>query len=217
MGPEKDRICIVTGGNSGIGKATVAGLAQQGATVVIACRDIHKGTAALEEIAAKTGSKHLRVMALDLASLKSVRAFASAFTASFTRLDVLIEDAGIMTRRRELTADGFEMDFGVNHVGHFLLADLLLPLLKASAPSRIVVVSSNMHPSGKIDFDDLASERSWVGAYERSKLANMLFVRAMAKRLEGTNVVVNGLHPGVVSTELARDYPAAIRFLASTT
>jgi NAD(P)-dependent dehydrogenase (short-subunit alcohol dehydrogenase family) len=210
----KGKICVVTGGNTGIGKATVAGLAQHGATVVLACRDVGKGTAALQEIAARTGTSALHVMQLDLASLESVRSFAAAFTARFSRLDVLVENAGVMTQRRQLTTDGLEMNFGVNHVGHFLLTELLLPLLTASAPSRIVVVSSNMHSSGRIDFDDLAMEKSWSGSYPRSKLANMLFVRALAKRLEGTQVVVNGLHPGVISTDLARDYAAPIRLMA---
>jgi NAD(P)-dependent dehydrogenase (short-subunit alcohol dehydrogenase family) len=209
----KGRICILTGGNSGIGKATVAGLAQLGATVVMACRDADRGKAA-KEIAEKTGSQSLHVMQLDLASLESVRAFAAAFAANFSRLDVLVANAGVMTRKRELTADGLEMNFGVNHVGHFLLTELLLPLLKASAASRIVVVSSNMHLSGRIDFDDLAMEKSWSGSYPRSKLANMLFVRALSRRLDGTGVVVNGLHPGVISTELARDYSAPIRLIA---
>ncbi len=210
----KDKVCVVTGGNTGIGKATVAGLAQRGARVILACRDVGKGKAALEEISAKTGVNEPLVMRLDLASLESVRSFAAAFTARFTRLDVLVENAGVMTQKRQLTADGLEMDFGVNHVGHFLLTELLLPLLKASAPSRIVVVSSNLHSSGKIDFDDIAMEKSWSGSYPRSKLANMLFVRALAKRLDGTKVVVNGLHPGVISTDLARDYPAPIRLMA---
>ncbi len=106
------------------------------------------------------------------------------------------------------------MNFGVNHVGHFMLTELLLPLLKTWAPSRIVVVSSNMHASGRIDFDDLAMEKTWSGSYPRSKLANMLFVRALSRRLDGTRVVVNGLHPGVIATELARDYPASIRLIA---
>ena len=205
-----DKVCIVTGGNSGIGKATVAGLAQRGATVVIACRDVAKGQAARDEI----GSNNLHVMELDLASLASVRAFAAAFIARFARLDVLVANAGVMTATRQLTVDGLEMNFGVNHVGHFLLTELMLPVLKASAPSRIVVVSSSMHARGKIDFDDLAMTKSWAGSYPRSKLANMLFVRALAKRLEGTGVVVNGLHPGVISTELARDYAAPIRLMA---
>jgi NAD(P)-dependent dehydrogenase (short-subunit alcohol dehydrogenase family) len=210
----RNRICIVTGGNTGIGKATVAGLARLGATVVIACRDADRGNVAKGEIGATTGSKALHVMQLDLASLASVRAFATAFTARFSRLDVLIENAGVMTRTRQLTADGLEMNFGVNHVGHFLLTELLLPLLKASAPSRIVVVSSNMHQSGSIDFDDLAMEKSWSGSYPRSKLANMLFARALSRRLQSTKVVVNALHPGVISTDLARDYSAPIRLMA---
>ncbi len=210
----KDKVCIVTGGNTGIGKATVEGLAKLGATVVIACRDVARGQRALDEVAASTGSRTLHVLQLDLASLASVRAFAAAFTAKFSRLDVLIENAGVMTRKRELTVDGFEMDFGVNHVGHFLLTDLLLPLLRASAPSRIVVVSSALHSSGKLDFADLTMARRWSGAYPRSKLANMLFVRALSRRLQGSKVVVNGLHPGVIATELARDYPALIRLLA---
>jgi NAD(P)-dependent dehydrogenase (short-subunit alcohol dehydrogenase family) len=210
----KNKICIVTGGNTGIGKATAAGLAQRGATVVIACRDADKGNAAAADLAATRGATDVHVMHLDLASLDSVRAFAAAFLTKFQRLDVLVANAGVMTRKRQLTADGLEMDFGVNHVGHFLLTELLLPQLKASAPSRIVVVSSNMHASGKLDLDDLAMEKSWSGAYPRSKLANILFVRALAKRLEGTGVVVNALHPGVISTELGRDYSAPVRLMA---
>lgn len=130
------KVCIVTGGNTGIGKATVEGLAKQGATVVLACRDLDKGRAALEEVQARTQSNALHLMRLDLASLQSVREFVRAFTAKFQRLDVLVENAGVSTGKRQLTADGFEMDFGVNHLGHFLLVELLLPTLKASAPSR---------------------------------------------------------------------------------
>ena len=211
----KDKICIVTGGNTGIGKATVEGLARAGATVVIACRDVVKGAAALDEVAASTGSKELHVMALDLASLQSVRAFAGAFAAKFARLDVLVENAGVLASTRQVTADGLELDFGVNHVGHFLLAELLLPMLKASAPSRIVVVSSNLHRGARLDFDALQGEKRWHrDAYGKSKLANMLFVRALAKRLEGTRVVVNGLHPGVIATELARDFSRPVRMIA---
>lgn len=212
----KGKICIVTGGNTGIGKATVEGLGQQGATVVLACRDLDKGRAALEGIKAKTGSADLHLLRLDLGSLKSVREFAKAFTDQFPRLDVLIENAGVSTGKRQLTADGFEMDFGVNHLGHFLLAELLLPTLKASAPSRIVVVSSSVHKGAKLDWDDLQGEKSWstMRFYGQSKLANMLFVSALSKRLEGSGVVVNGLHPGVIATELARDFPAPLRLLA---
>jgi len=213
----KGKICIVTGGNTGIGKATVEGLARQGATVVLACRDLDKGRAALADIKAKVPDAELELMRLDLASLASVREFAKAFTEKFTRLDVLIENAGVSTGKRQLTADGFEMDFGVNHLGHFLLTELLLPTLEASAPSRVVVVSSSVHKGAKIDFDNLQGEKSWsiMRFYGQSKLANMLFVRSLAKRLEGKGVVVNALHPGVIASELARDFPAPMRWMAS--
>jgi NAD(P)-dependent dehydrogenase (short-subunit alcohol dehydrogenase family) len=212
----RGKICIVTGGNTGIGKATVEGLARAGATVVLACRDLDKGSAALAEVEARTGSRDLHLMGLDLASLASVRAFAAAFGEKLSRLDVLVENAGVSTGTRKLTADGFEMDLGVNHLGHFLLTELLLPVLQASAPSRIVVVSSSVHKQAKMDFDDLQGERSWssMRAYGQSKLANMLFVRALAKRLEGTGVVVNAVHPGVIASELAREFPAPLRLVA---
>jgi NAD(P)-dependent dehydrogenase (short-subunit alcohol dehydrogenase family) len=210
------KVAIVTGGNTGIGKATVEGLTRQGATVVLACRDLDKGNAAADEVCSRVPAANVRVMRLDLASLDSVRVFADAFARAFARLDVLIENAGVSTATRQLTKDGFEMDFGVNHLGHFLLVDLLLPLLKASVPSRIVVVSSSVHTGAKLDFDDLQGEKSWsvFGAYGRSKLANMLFVHALAKRLHDTGVVVNAVHPGVVASELARDLPAPFRLLA---
>ena len=212
----KGKICIVTGGNTGIGKATVEGLARQGATVILACRDLDKGRAAQAEIVAKLPGAEIELMRLDLASLASVREFAKAFTEKHPRLDVLVENAGVSTGKRQLTADGFEMDFGVNHLGHFLLTELLLPTLEASAPSRVVVVASSVHKGAKIDFDDLQGEKSWgiVRFYGQSKLCNMLFVRSLAKRLEGKGVVVNALHPGVIATELARDFPAPLRWMA---
>jgi NAD(P)-dependent dehydrogenase (short-subunit alcohol dehydrogenase family) len=210
------KICIVTGGNTGIGKATVEGLARAGATVVLACRDLDKGRAALADVEARTGSRDVHLLQLDLASLASVRAFAAAFAEKFSRLHVLVENAGVSTGTRKLTADGFEMDFGVNHLGHFFLTDLLLPALEASAPSRIVVVSSSVHKQARMDFDDLQGEKSWstIRAYGQSKLANMLFVRALAKRLQGKGVVVNAVHPGVIASELARDFPAPFRLVA---
>jgi retinol dehydrogenase-12 len=182
----------------------------------MACRDVEKGRAAVEAIRLQGLSADVRVMRLDLASLRSVREFAAAFTKEYSRLDVLIENAGVSTGSRRVTADGFEMDLGVNHLGHFLLTELLLPTLKASAPSRIVVVSSSVHSRARIDFDDLQGERSWsvMGSYGQSKLANMLFVRALSKRLDGSGVVVNAVHPGVIASELARDFPAPFRLLA---
>jgi NAD(P)-dependent dehydrogenase (short-subunit alcohol dehydrogenase family) len=149
-------------------------------------------------------------MPLDLGSLASVRAFAAAFRERYPRLDVLVNNAGLWTTSRSTTKDGFETTFGVNHVGTFLLTHELLPLLKAGAPARVVVLSSKLHFQGKMQWDDLQSERgSFSGprAYNQSKLANVLFANALARRLEGTGVVVNSVHPGVVATELARDYP----------
>lgn len=212
----KGKVCIVTGANTGIGKATALGLARMGATVILACRDQQKGRAALEELKAASGSSSLHLMQLDLASLSSVRAFAQEFEQKFPRLDVLLENAGVSTRVRQLSADGYELDFAVNHLGHFLLTQLLLPRLEASAPSRIVVVSSALHRNAKLDLDDLQGERSWsmMGTYGKSKLANMLFVREQARRLEGRGVTINALHPGVIATELARDFPAPLRLMA---
>jgi NAD(P)-dependent dehydrogenase (short-subunit alcohol dehydrogenase family) len=211
----KGKVCIVTGANVGIGKATATGLAEAGATVVLACRDKEKGSAALAEIQAKIPGADVHLLLLDLASQASIRAFVKAFEEKFPRLDVLVNNAAIVPSERRTTADGHEMQMGVNHLGPFLLTNLLLPRLEASAPSRVVVVSSTVHRGAKIDFDDLQSERKYssMRVYGRSKLANILFVRALAKRLEGKRVTVNALHPGVIATELAREWPAPIRFL----
>lgn len=212
------KICVVTGANTGIGKATALGLARRGATVVLACRDADKGRAALAEIEAQAGAAcgPLHFMRLDLASLASVRAFAAELATRMPRVDVLLENAGVSTGVRSLSEDGYELDFAVNHLGHFLLAELLMPLLRAAAPARIVVLSSSIHSSAKLDFDDLQGERSWsaMGAYGRSKLANMLFVRELARRIEGSGVTVNAVHPGVIASELARDFPAPLRWIA---
>ncbi|WP_438017675.1 SDR family oxidoreductase [Sorangium sp. So ce315] len=206
----RGKICIVTGGNTGIGKETARGLAQRGATVVLACRDTEKGEAAREDIARTTGNEDVRVMALDLASKASIRSFGESFRAARERLDVLVNNAGVWLRSRGTTRDGLEATFGVNHVGTWLLTQELLPLLKQSAPSRIVILSSKLHYSGTMDWEDLQFERrkySSMTAYKQSKLANVLFTRALSRRLAGTGVTVNAVHPGVVATELTRDYP----------
>jgi NAD(P)-dependent dehydrogenase (short-subunit alcohol dehydrogenase family) len=204
------KICIVTGSNTGIGKETARGLAQRGATVVLACRDVAKAEAARADIAASTGRGDLAVMPLDLGDKASVRAFAAAFRARYARLDVLVNNAGVYARERGTTRDGFETTFGVNHLGTFLLTQELLPLIRASAPARIVTVSSNMHRSGEMVWDDLMFERRrfWgVPVYQQSKLANVLHAFALARRLAGTGVTVNALHPGVVGTEIMRGVP----------
>jgi len=197
------KVCLVTGGNGGIGKATVRGLAGLGATVLLGARDRGRGEAARRSI-----DGAVEVVEMDLASLASVRAAAAAVRAARDRLDLLVLNAGVWSRERRTTADGFELTFGVNHLGHFLLVHELLDLL--SAPSRIVVVSSNEHYRGRMEWDDLQLERRrYRGrtAYRQSKLANLLFTGALARRLAGSGVTANALHPGVVATDLARDYP----------
>lgn len=204
------KVCIVTGGNTGIGKETARGLAQRGAKVVLACRDTARGEAARDDIARSTGRKDVEVIALDLGSKASIRAFGERFRATHERLDVLVNNAGVWRSSRGTTEEGLEATFGVNHVGTWLLTQDLLPLLKKSAPSRVVVLSSKLHYRGRMDWEDLQFERRKYGttaAYAQSKLANVLFTKALARRLEGTGVTVNAVHPGVVRTELMRDYP----------
>jgi NAD(P)-dependent dehydrogenase (short-subunit alcohol dehydrogenase family) len=211
----KGKVCIVTGANTGIGKATAAGLARAGATTVLACRDEARGSAALAEIRAQIPGADLHLLLLDLGSQAKIRDFVRAFEEKFQRLDVLVNNAAVFPLKRATTSDGLEMQFGVNHIGPFLLTNLLLPRLEASAPSRVVVVSSMVHYGKTLDFDDLQSERKYdsMGVYGRSKLANILFVRALAKRLEGKRVTVNALHPGVIATDLTRGMMLPIRFL----
>lgn len=204
------KVCIVTGSNTGIGKETARGLAKMGATVVLAVRDTTKGEAARADIAASTGRSDVAVMKLDLGELASVRAFAKEFQEKYPRLDILVNNAGIWPTTKSTTKDGFETTFGTNHIGTFLLTNELLPVLKKSAPSRVVVLSSKLHYQGKMVWDDLHFERrSYSGptAYNQSKLANVLFANALARRVEKDGVTVNSVHPGVVATELARDYP----------
>jgi NAD(P)-dependent dehydrogenase (short-subunit alcohol dehydrogenase family) len=209
MGSMDGKICVVTGANSGIGKETARGLAQAGATVVIACRDAAKGEEARADIAASTGAgDRVRVMALDLASLASVRAFAAAFAREHRSLHVLVNNAGLSPDTKQQTVDGIELTFGVNHVGPHLLTGELAPLLKQSAPARVVFLSSTVQKGAKLDFDDPLFERrpfSWMDAYGASKLANVLDMMSWAEALSGTGVTANALHPGVVSTRLARD------------
>jgi len=198
------QLIVVTGGNSGIGKEAAVALASMDATVVITARDVEKGADALAEIHRRSGRTTAEVMALDLADFASIRAFASELLDRHDRLDVLVNNAGGILSHRTETAQGFETTFGVNHLGHFLLTQLLLDRLRASAPSRVINVSSVGHRfaySG-MDFSDLQSEhRYWsMDAYAKSKLANILFTRELARRLVGTGVTANCLHPGVVRT-----------------
>ena len=204
------KIAIVTGSNTGIGKATALGLATAGYQVVVAVRDVAKGEAAKAEIVARSKNENVVVMPLDLADLASIRAFAAAFAQRFTRLDVLVNNAGLAPRKRSTTKNGLESTFGVNHVGTALLTLELLPALERTAPSRVVILSSGLHYRGKMNWDDLQQARGrydGIRAYNQSKLANVLFTKALARRLAGKGVTVNAVHPGVVATELTRAFP----------
>ncbi|XP_017871612.1 PREDICTED: retinol dehydrogenase 12 [Drosophila arizonae] len=203
------KVVIVTGCNTGIGKETVLELARRGAKIYMACRDPARCEAARIEIIDRTQNQQLFNRSLDLGSLDSVRNFVARFKTEETRLDLLINNAGVMACPRTLTADGYEMQLGVNHLGHFLLTNLLLDRLKQAAPSRIVVVSSAAYLFGRINREDLMSERKYskfFGAYSQSKLANILFTRKLSMLLNGTGVTVNCCHPGVVRTELNRHF-----------
>ncbi len=204
-GSMRGKIVIVTGSNAGIGKATAAAIADRGARVILACRNAERGQAALAELRRVRGRK-LELMMLDLADLDSVRAFAAAFSARYSRLDVLVNNAGVLARRRTETKQGFEQQFGVNYLGHFLLTLLLLPLLERAPQGRIVMLSSVAHGWNDLPFDDLQSEKHYgrFSAYGYSKLCNLLFTRALAKRLRarGSRVTINAAHPGIVASDI---------------
>lgn len=207
---------VLTGANTGIGKQTTLELAKQGARVVMACRDVERGEAARAAILDESGGRgELEVRPLDLASLESVRSFAAKANADLARIDVLINNAGIFPQKASKTADGFEAQFGVNYLGPFLLTNLLLDKLKASAPSRIVHLTSMLHTKGTLDFDSFRGEKPYKAsvAYNQSKLANLVFSNELARRLEGTGVTSNAVHPGAISTEITRDLPWVVRKL----
>lgn len=198
---------VVTGANDGIGKETVRELAMRGGRIIMACRNTEKGEQARNEIVEETKNEQVVVRELDLSSLESVQNFADNFNKTESRLDILINNAGVMVMSKELTKDGLESHFGVNHIGHFLLTNLLLDKLKACSPSRIINVSSvaQFH-SGPMKLDDLNSEKSFSGLnrYSQSKLANVLHVMELTKRLQGTGVTATAVHPGFVRTKLVR-------------
>lgn len=198
------KTAIVTGANSGMGKATSEALIKKGFHVIMACRNKARGQAALTQVLSNTSSSHAELMILDLASFASIDTFVSTFMSKHQRLDVLINNAGVILPKRAETKEGFEMQFGVNHIGHMYLTLSLLDILKSSAPSRIVVVSSGAHKVGKIDFNNLAMTSGYgtFRAYSRSKLANILFTKALAHQLKDSKVTVNCCHPGAVATNM---------------
>ncbi|XP_066875047.1 retinol dehydrogenase 13 isoform X3 [Kogia breviceps] len=198
---------IVTGANTGVGKQTAVELAKRGGTIILACRDLEKCEAAAREIRGETLNHRVNARHLDLASLKSIREFAAKIIEEEERVHILINNAAVMRCPHWTTEDGFEMQLGVNYLGHFLLTNLLLDKLKASAPSRIINLSSLAHVAGHIDFEDLNWEKrkyDTKAAYCQSKLALVLFTKELSRRLQGTGVTVNALHPGVARTELGR-------------
>lgn len=204
---------IVTGGNSGIGLETAAELAGAGARVIITARDLKRGQAAVEQIKSRGISGSVELSVFDLGSLASVREGAADLLGRTDRIDVLVNNAGLMLTERSETKDGFETTFGVNHLGPFLLTALLLDRIRASAPARIVNVSSTAHQSARsgLDFDDLQSKGGYQGmsVYGRTKLANIYFTTELARRLAGTGVTANSLHPGTIRSGFGGDGDAS--------
>jgi NAD(P)-dependent dehydrogenase (short-subunit alcohol dehydrogenase family) len=206
---QKGRVVIVTGSSSGIGYETARVLANKNATVVIAVRNLQKGNAALDKIKAGYQNADVRVIELNLADLESIRNFAAEFKSNFSRLDLLINNGGVMMPPYSKTADGFELQFGTNHLGHFALTGLLLDLIEKTHDSRIVNVSSGSHTYGELDFDDLNWEnRSYkkMKAYGDSKIANLYFTFELQRRFENRNmnIIASAAHPGWTATELQR-------------
>ncbi|QIN77216.1 SDR family NAD(P)-dependent oxidoreductase [Rubrobacter marinus] len=197
-------VMLVTGSTDGIGKETARRLAEMGATVLVHGRSRERGEEALEELREGTGNENLRLVVGDLSSMAQVRDLAEQVRSEHDGLDVLINNAGVVAEERTETEDGYELTFAVNHLAPFLLTNLLLDELRRAAPSRIITVSSIAHGGARIDFDDpnLRSGYSMNRAYARSKLANLLFTYELARRLEGTGVTANALHPGVIGTKL---------------
>jgi NAD(P)-dependent dehydrogenase (short-subunit alcohol dehydrogenase family) len=201
---DKNSIVVITGANSGIGKATSIELARTGASVIMACRSKERGEEALNDVKALSGNNSVELMLCDLGSLESIRDFCSDFKQKYKQLNVLINNAGVILPGYHQTAEGFELHFGVNHLGHFLLTNELLDILLASAPARVINVTSGAHKSGKIYFEDinLKKKYNFWRAYSQSKLANILFTYELAERLKGTGVTANCFHPGAVATRM---------------
>ena len=203
---------MVTGANAGMGKEISLGLSRMGATLVMVSRDRKRGELALADVMEQTGNPAVELMVADLSSQHSIRQLVKEFNARHDRLHVLVNNAGMTSRSRTETVDGLETVFATNHLAPFLLTNLLLPALTASAPARIVTVSSGVQAMGKIDFDDLQSVRGYseIRAYNASKLANILFTYELARRIEGSGVTANAVEPGFIKTNLEVPFPFSL-------
>jgi NAD(P)-dependent dehydrogenase (short-subunit alcohol dehydrogenase family) len=202
--PMTGKICIVTGGTSGIGKVTALALSRLGATTILVARDTAKGAAVVNELKTLTGNPGVHFLAADLSSQAQIRRLSEQFRQHYTRLDLLVNNAGVMLTKSNLSVDGIEMTFAINHLSYFLLTNLLLDVLQSSAPARIVNVASGLHAMATLDWDDLQSTKNYspLKAYNRSKLANLLFTYELARRLGGTTLTVNAADPGFARTNL---------------
>ena len=215
---QRGRVAVITGANTGLGLETAKALATRGATVVLAVRNLDKGKDAAASISADSPGADITVQQLDLSSLNSVRKAADELRARHDRIDLLINNAGVMYTPKGTTADGFELQFGTNHLGHFALTGLLLDRVLAAAGSRVVTISSVGHRiRARINFDDLQSERTYgrIAAYGQSKLANLMFTYELQRRLSGSGAatIAVAAHPGVSSSELVRNSPLVLRAL----
>ena len=203
---------LITGATNGIGRQTALELTKLGHTIVFNARDMTRGQKVAEDLKIASGNNNIFTLECDLSSFDSIKKFATEFATEFERLDVLINNAGTWEKEYSKTVDGIETTFAVNHLAPFLLTNLLLPKLKASTPARIINVSSALH-SGKINFEDIEFERSFVGLvpYTQSKLANILFTNKLARELKGSGVTVNSLHPGIIRTAMTDKVPWSLR------
>ncbi|XP_035517862.1 retinol dehydrogenase 11 [Morone saxatilis] len=210
------KTAIVTGANTGIGKFIALDFARRGARVILACRSEARGTAALKEIREKSGNSDIHLRLVDLSSLDSVREFAKGVLEEEKALHILVNNAAVSGLPRQITKDGLEVSFATNHLGPFLLTNLLLDLMKRSTPSRIVTVSSVNHRLGQVDFSHFHGENLTYfmdKVYNHTKLHNIICTNELARRLQGTGVTANSVHPGIVMTEVLRHYPFIIRFV----
>ncbi len=201
------KVCLITGATSGIGLVTAQALAQRGAHVVLVGRDATRGANSVEQIKHATGNDTVDLLLADLSSQADLNALAQTFRQRYERLDVLVNNAGALFTERQVSADGLEMTFALNHLGYFILTHRLLDILRASAPCRIINVASSAHQRGRIHLEDLQGEHTYGGwrAYCQSKLANIMFTYALAKRLQGTQITANTLHPGFVATRFGHN------------